>query len=270
MGEICFPVLCWFLPYNNADQPKSNIYPLPSEPALPPPAPPSRASQSSSLGSLSYRATSLQLCFTHGEIHMSMLLSPSVLLSQINSMSMMSNWISSLICHSVAKLGPILCNHRDCSPPGSSAPHVLPESAQVHIHWVGESAMPSNRLILCYPLLLPPSIFPSIRVFSNKSALHIRWPKDCFFSFSNSPSDEYSGLIPFRMDWFELLAVDSSSSWEEIKGFTVPLKLWPSLSSWLHGNFSLSVVCSLPRFLEYQLTCVPLSIHQMLRTPGQI
>ena len=70
-----------------------------------------------------------------------------------------------------------------------------------------ESVMPSNHLILCHPLLLPPSIFPSIRVFSNESALHIRWPKDWSFSFSISPSNEYSGLISFRMDWLDLPAV---------------------------------------------------------------
>ena len=70
--------------------------------------------------------------------------------------------------------------------------------------------MPSNHLILCCPLLLPPSIFPSIRVFSNKSVLHIRWPKYWSFSFSISPSNEYSGLISFRIDWFDLLAVQGT------------------------------------------------------------
>ena len=70
-----------------------------------------------------------------------------------------------------------------------------------------ESIMPSNYLILCRPLLLQPSIFPSIRVFSNESALSIRWPKYWSFSFSISPSNEYSGLISFRIDWFDLLAV---------------------------------------------------------------
>ena len=70
-----------------------------------------------------------------------------------------------------------------------------------------ESVMPSNHLILHCPLLLLPSIFPSIRVFSNKSVLHIRWPKYWSFSFSISPSNEYSGLISFRMDWLDLLAV---------------------------------------------------------------
>ena len=67
--------------------------------------------------------------------------------------------------------------------------------------------MPSNHLILCCPLLLPPSIFPSIMVFSNESVLHIRWPKYWSFSFSISPSNEYSGLISFRMDWLDLLAL---------------------------------------------------------------
>ena len=70
-----------------------------------------------------------------------------------------------------------------------------------------ESVMPSNRLILGHPLLLPHSIFPSIRVFSNESALRIRWPKYWSFSFSIIPSNEYSGLISFRMDWLDLLAV---------------------------------------------------------------
>ena len=70
-----------------------------------------------------------------------------------------------------------------------------------------ESVMPSNHLILCRPLLFLPSIFPSIRVFSNESALHIRWPKYWSFSFNISPSNEYSLLISFRMDWLDLLAV---------------------------------------------------------------
>ena len=72
------------------------------------------------------------------------------------------------------------------------------------------SVMTSNHLILCHPLLLPPSIFPSIRVFSSESVLHIRWPKYWSFSFSISPSSEYSGLISFRMDWLDLLAVQGT------------------------------------------------------------
>ena len=73
-----------------------------------------------------------------------------------------------------------------------------------------ESVMPSNHLILCFPLILPPSISPSIRVFSNESVLRIRWPKYWSFSFSISPSNEHPGLISFRMDWLDLLAVQGT------------------------------------------------------------
>ena len=70
--------------------------------------------------------------------------------------------------------------------------------------------MPSNHLILCHPFLLLPSIFASIRIFSRESVLHIRWPKDWSFSFSISPSNDYKGLFPFRMDWLDLLAVQGT------------------------------------------------------------
>ena len=73
-----------------------------------------------------------------------------------------------------------------------------------------ESVVPSNHVILCHPLLFLPSIFPSIRVFSTESVLHIRWPKDWSFSFNISPSNEHSGLISFRMDWLDLLAVQGT------------------------------------------------------------
>ena len=73
-----------------------------------------------------------------------------------------------------------------------------------------ELVMPSNHLILCCPLLLPPSIFPIIKVFSNESVLRIRWPKYCSFSFTISPSNEYSGLVSFRIDWFDCLAVQGT------------------------------------------------------------
>ena len=73
-----------------------------------------------------------------------------------------------------------------------------------------ESVMPSNHLILCHPLLLLPSIFPSMRIFSSESVLHIRWPKYWRFSFSLSPSSEYSGLISFTIDWFDLLSVQGT------------------------------------------------------------
>ena len=73
-----------------------------------------------------------------------------------------------------------------------------------------ESMMPSNHLIICYPICLLPSVFPSIMVFSNESVLHIRWPKYWIYSFSISPTNEYSGLISFRMDWLDLLAVQGA------------------------------------------------------------
>ena len=82
--------------------------------------------------------------------------------------------------------------------------HQLLELTQTHVHWVSDA---SNHLILCHPLLLPPSIFPSMRVFSNESILHIRWPKFWSCSFNISPLKEYSGLISFRMDWLDLLVV---------------------------------------------------------------
>ena len=102
---------------------------------------------------------------------------------------------------------PTLCNPMDCSTPGFPVHHQLPELAQTHVH---ELVMPSNHLILCRPLLLLPSIFPSIKVFSNESVLPIRRPKYWSFSFSINPSNEYSGLISFRIDWFDLLAVQGT------------------------------------------------------------
>ena len=151
---------------------------------------------------------------------------------------------------SVAQLCPTVCDTMDCSMPGFPVHHQLPELAQTYIlrlvacilfamllHFCSlhlsciipkpvcafctytkyiiklkiiKLVMPSNHLILCYPLLLLPSTFPSIRVFSNKSVLHIRWPKFWSLSFSISPSNEYSGLIFFRNDWFDLLAVQGT------------------------------------------------------------
>ena len=90
-----------------------------------------------------------------------------------------------------------------CSMPGLPVHHQLPELKPTSI----ESVMPSSHLILCRPLLLLPSIFPSITVFSNESVLCNRWPKYWNFSFSICPSNDYSGLISFRMDWLDLLAV---------------------------------------------------------------
>ena len=96
------------------------------------------------------------------------------------------------------------CDSMDCSMPGSLS---ITNSQSLLKLMSFESVMPSNHLILCHPLHLPPSIFPSIMVFSNESVLHIRWPKCWSFSFSVSSSNEYSGLISFRMDWLDLLPV---------------------------------------------------------------
>ena len=95
--------------------------------------------------------------------------------------------------------------------------------------------MPSNHLILCHPLLLLPSIFPSIRVFSNESVLYIRWPKYWSFSFSISPSNEYSGLISFRINWFVLLAVQGT------------------LKSFLQHHSSKASICQCSAFFIVQL-----------------
>ena len=95
----------------------------------------------------------------------------------------------------------------DCNTPGFPVHHQLPSLLKL---MAIKLVMPSSHLILCRPFLLLPSIFPSIRVFSNESVLRIRWPKYWSFSFSISPSNEYSGLISFRMDWLDLLAVQGT------------------------------------------------------------
>ena len=108
-------------------------------------------------------------------------------------------------CCSVTRSCLTLCHTMDCSAPGCLVLHYLQEFAQTHVHWVDDA----NHLILCHPLLLP-AIFPSIRVFSSELAYRIRWPQYRNFSFSVSPSNEYSVLISFRTDWFDLLAVQGT------------------------------------------------------------
>ena len=114
--------------------------------------------------------------------------------------------------------------------PGFPVLHCLPELAQSHVHRVGDAIQPSH------PLLLLPSIFPSIRVFSSKSALRIRGPKYWHFSFSISPSNEYSGLTYFRIDWFDLLASKGLLSsptphFKSIHSSTISLLYGPALTS---------------------------------------
>ena len=118
-----------------------------------------------------------------------------------------AQWLS-VQFSSVAQSCPTLCDPINRSTPGLLVHHQLPEFTQTHVP-IG-SVMPSNHLILCRPLLLPPSIFPSIRVFSNEVALHIRWPKYWSFSFNISPPNEHPGLTSFRMDWLDLLAVQGT------------------------------------------------------------
>ena len=114
---------------------------------------------------------------------------------------------SSVQFSSVAQSCPILCDPMNPSMPGLPVHHQLPESTQTHVHQLGNAIQPSHHLSSPSPL---PSIFPSTRVFSNKSALRIRWQKYWSFSFSISPFNEHPGLISFRMDWLDLLAVQGT------------------------------------------------------------
>ena len=134
-------------------------------------------------------------------------LAPSLQTLETSSVSVIhssSCWLPSHMHQSVQSLSHVrLCHPMDCSMPGFPVHHQLLELAQTHVSI--ESVMPSRHLILCHPRLFLPSILPRIRVFSNKLVLCIWWPKN--WSFSISPSNEYSGLISFWMDWLEFLAV---------------------------------------------------------------
>ena len=133
---------------------------------------------------------------------------------------------------SVAQLCPTLCDPRTAACQASLS---IANSGSLLKLMSIVSVMPSNHLILCHPLLLLPSIFSSIRVYSNKSVLHIRWPKDWNFSFSISPFNEYSGLISFRMDWSDLLPVQgtlkrvfSNTTVQKHQFFSAQLSLQPN------------------------------------------
>ena len=121
-----------------------------------------------------------------------------------NSVFLLLKSVSQFSCSVMSKT---LCNPMNHSTPGLPVHHQLPEFTKLTSI---KSVMPSNHLIHCRPPLLLPSIFPSIRVFSNESVLHMRWPKYWSFSFNISPSSEYSGLISFRRDWLDLLAVQGT------------------------------------------------------------
>ena len=139
--------------------------------------------------------------------------------------------MSRLSCWSVTNLCLTLCDPMDCSTPDFPVLHHLLELAQTHVCWVSHAI---HHLILCRPLLLP-LIFPSVRVFSHEWVLQIRWPKYWSFSFRISPSNEYSGLISFRIDQFDLLTVQgtltispsmSFASWLGLGGVCVYLSLY--------------------------------------------
>ena len=132
-------------------------------------------------------------------------------------------------CCSVTQSCPTLCAPMDCSMPGLPVLHHLLELAQTHVHWVGDAIQSSYPLS---PLLLLPWTFPSIRVFSNELAVCITWPKYWSFSFSISNSNEYSGLISFRIDRFDLLAVQGNVDWYE------PYFPWYVLYFCICGSYS--------------------------------
>ena len=133
-------------------------------------------------------------------------------------------------CCSISKSCPYLCDPMNCSTPGFPVLHHLLELAQTHVCWVGDAIQPSQ------PLLFLPSIFPSIRGFSNEWVLHIRCPKYWSFHFSISPSNEYSGFISFRVDWLDLLTFQGT------------------LKSLLQHHSSRASIIWLPAFLMVQLT----------------
>ena len=147
-------------------------------------------------------------------------------------------WHNPYGCCLVAKLCLTLCGSIDCSMPDFPTLIYLLEFTQT------QSVIPSNRLSLCRPLLLLPSIFPSIRVFSNESALHISWPK--YWSFSSSPSNEHSGLLSCRIDWLDLLA-SPATQFESINSLVLSLLYGPTITSihdyWKNQSFDSMNFC---------------------------
>ena len=135
-------------------------------------------------------------------------------------------------CCSFDKLCLMLWDLMDCNTPGFLVLHYLPEFAHIHVHWVSDTIQPSYSL--SPPLFPLPSIFPSIRVFSNEPALCIRWPK--YWSFSISPSNEQSGLISFRMDWLDLLAVQGTLKSLLQHYSSEVLVLWHSTFLWSNSH----------------------------------
>ena len=151
---------------------------------------------------------------------------------------------------SVAQLCQTLCDPMNRSMPGH--PLSITNSQSLPKLMSIELVMPSNRLILCRPLLLLPSVFPSIRVFSKESVLHIRWPKYWSLSFSISPSNEYPGLIYFRMDWLDLLAVQGT------------------LKSHLQHHSSKASILRRSAFFTVQLTHPYMSVCWYIKQPPKL
>ena len=177
-------------------------------------------------------------------------------------------------CCSVAKSCLTLYNPMDCSMPGFPVLHYLLEFAQTHVHWVSDAMQPSDPLL---SPLLPPSIFHSIRVFSNESALHIRWPKYWHFSFNISPSNEHPGLISFRMDWLDLLAVQGAlksplAPWfKSIDSLMLSLLHSPTLTS-IHDTIVQwwGRALILPQEIHLTIWYVSLSSSTAAKAPTQI
>ena len=154
-------------------------------------------------------------------------------------------WNSGDSCCSVTPSYPTLCDLMDYSMPGFPVLHHLPELAQTHVHQVSDAIQPSR------PLSSPAFVFPNIRAFSNELALHIRWPK--YWTFSISPSNEYSGLISFRIDWFDLLAVQGTQEssptpqFKSINSLALSLLYGPTFTSihdyWKNHSFDYTDLC---------------------------
>ena len=174
-------------------------------------------------------------------------------------------------CSSVTQSCLTLSNPMDCSMLGSLVLHHLLELAQTHVNWLRDAIQPSCPLLPpspwsspCCPLLLLPSIFPSIRVFSNESEHHIRWPKYWSFSLSIHPFNEYSGLISFRIDWFDLLVVQglsrvfSNTTVKSINSSVLSLLYGPNLTSihdyWKNHNFDYTDLCPQSNVSAFQHT----------------
>ena len=148
-------------------------------------------------------------------------------------------YVSLTLVSSVAQSCLTLCDPMDCSTPGFPVHHQLLAITQTHVHWVCDTIQPSHPLLSPFPTAFN---LPIIRVFSSESVLHIRWPKQWSFIFSISPSNEYSGLISFRMDWLDLLAVQGTlrnllprTTIQKHQFFGTQLSLWSNshIHTWL-------------------------------------